>query len=407
MMLRARSRWLALGLAGASFALLLVGIAATAATPGRLAELDGPGWNLLAFGLPVAAFAIVGGLISQRRPGNMTGWLLAVIGLLFSISTASSALSAWVLETGSLSSALGEWIGVGIDAGVAAIALIGTQLALRLPDGALPSPRWRTFSRFSIAVIVVSVATTVVQPKRIEDIPGTANPLGVEALKGVDSVFILLLPCFVTALVALVGRYRRTDSHERIQLRWIALGGGLFLAIYVVLIALVISLGEETVIPIGFMFPLAFAILPITIGYAVLRHRLYDIDAVISRALVYGALTATLAGAYLALVLVLQFLLAPLTEQSDLAVAGSTLLVAALFRPARTRFQALVDRRFFRRRYDAQRTLASFSSRLRDEVALEALSFELREVVAETMQPAHLSLWLRDAAQGAPRSPPR
>jgi hypothetical protein len=237
------------------------------------------------------------------------------------------------------------------------------------------------------------------QRGRIEDVSGTANPLGTSLTEPLAGAVFLMIAGFVVGVAALFMRYRHADELDRVQLRWVALGGGLFLAVYLVTLPLPSALGASdpstTAHVITFVSQSAFAALPISIGYAILRHRLYDIDVVINRALVYGALTAILAGIYLGSVLLLQLLLGGITGDSGLAVAGSTLAVAALFRPARARIQAAVDRRFFRRKYDAQRTLEEFSSRLRDEVDLRALSSELNAVVRETLQPAHVSLWLR------------
>jgi len=389
-----RQTRLAVGLAVASAVLVLVGTAAALSTEIRLSRGEGSIWALISFVIPIAAFSAVGGVIAVRRPGNPIGWLLTAIGLLFAIVVASAGISVWALETGSLPRAAAEWISVSLNAWVIALGLIGIQLPLRLPDGTLPSPRWRWFSRLSILLIAVSVVGMAVQPGEVEGVPGTANPLGVESLAWLPSVFFGVLLCFVVALVALVLRYLGADSRERVQLRWIAFGGVLFFVVYFVTLLLVEALGEGTAAAdvLISISQAAFAALPISIGYAMLRHRLYDIDVVINRALVYGTLTIMLGAAYLGLVLVAGLAVG---RSSDLAIAGSTLAVAALFRPARSRIQALVDRRFFRRRYDAALTLASFSGRLRDEIDLEHLGDDLRGVVQETVQPAHVSLWLR------------
>ena len=381
----------ALGVVGACAVLLAVGFAAELATPRGTGSLP----SLASFAVTIAAFAVVGGAIAVRRPDNAIGWLLATIGLLFAIVIGASGSSDWILKTGHLPKAAGEWISVVDNLWVPALGLIGTQLPLRLPDGSLPSPRWRWFSRVSLLLIGISMIGMAVQPGEVDDIAGTSNPVGSQALKPLAAVFFLVILCFVGGVSALVVRYRRSDSHDRVQLRWIAFSGGIFLGVYIVtlpvgsLLGLAEnSAGDDALNAISQTF---FAALPIGIGYAILRHRLYDIDALISRTLGYAGLTITLAGVYLGLVLLLQLVVSP---SSNLAVAGSTLAVAALFRPARARIQARVDRHFYRRRYDAQRTLQAFAAEMRDEVDLDAISRELCQVVGQTVQPAHVSLWV-------------
>ena len=375
--------------------LLLVGSVAAVATPHRPAADYVQGFSFLA---PILAFSVVGGLVAHRRPRNPIGWIMATIGLLFAVVVASAFASTWALKTGHVSKTLGEWLDVPTVAWVTALTLIGTQLPLRLPDGRLPSPRWRWFSRLTLALIPLATVGLATAPGKVEGIDGTANPLGTHALSWLAAAILLIVVCFAVGLAALVVRYRRSAGHERDQLRWIALGGAVFLGVYLITLPINTWGGEHSTpgVAITAISQIALAALPISIGYAILRHRLYDIDAVVNRALVYGALTATLGAAYLGSVLVLQVVLSGVTEGSGLAVATSTLAAAALFRPAREHIQAAVDRRFYRRKYDARLTLESFAARLRDEVELTALSRDLSRVVSETFQPAHVSIWLRE-----------
>jgi hypothetical protein len=376
--------------------LVAIAFAAAFATPDRPASDFVQGFS---FGVPILAFSLVGSVIARRRPENVIGWLLAAIGLLWAVVVGASLGSTWALKTGSLPKTVGEWIDVPAVAWVPALGLIGTQLPLRLPDGRLPSRRWRWFSRITLGLIVLAVVGMATTPGKVEGVHGTANPLGSHAVGWLAAVILLVIASFVGGLAALVMRYRRSTSHDRVQLRWIAFGGGAFLVVYLVTLPFnELDNGNHTTlgITITAISQVMFAALPISIGYAVLRHRLYDIDAVVNRTLVYTALTATLAATYLGSVLVLQLALRGLTQGSGLAVATSTLAAAALFRPARSRIQDAVDRRFYRRKYDAQRTLAAFSARLRDQVDLAALSSDLSVVVRETLQPSHVSLWLRE-----------
>jgi hypothetical protein len=230
------------------------------------------------------------------------------------------------------------------------------------------------------------------------------NPLGVAgaqtALELIGAAgFALIVLATGGGVASLVVRFRKARGDERQQLKWLALAAIAFLVAFASgpVIWNIPSLDSSPLWPV--LFLLAVGALPLATGIAILRYRLYDIDVVINRTLVYASLTALLAGAYFGLVLLFQLALEPVTEGNELAVAVSTLAVAALFRPARRRIQGFVDRRFYRRKYDAERTLAAFGGRLRDEVELEALAADLRGVVAQTMQPAHVSLWLRGGAE--------
>lgn len=360
-----------------------------------------PGGFLLVggFATPVLSFAVVGGLISSRQPSNAVGWLLSTIGLMFALVVAGSAGAQWGLRGDHLDRAVWEWVAVAPNGWVVGLGLIGTQLALRLPNGRLPSRRWRWFSRCTVGLVAVATVGMAVQRGRVEGVRGTSNPLGWEVGEPLAGAFLLVILCFPISIASLVLRYRRSSGRDRAQLRWVAFSGVLFVLVYVTSLSALGLVDDD-----GFVGTVltttaqtAFAAFPIGIGFAVLRRDLYDIDVVINRAVVYGLLTATLAGTYVAGVLLLQLVLERLTQGSGLAVASSTLATAALVRPARATIQDVVDRRFFRRKYDAARTLESFGARVRDEVELDALTRDLRDVVDETMRPSSVSLWLRPA----------
>ncbi|HEX4760903.1 MAG TPA: hypothetical protein VH256_08890, partial [Thermoleophilaceae bacterium] len=262
------------------------------------------------------------------------------------------------------------------------------------PTGAPASPRWRallwiTLSWYAVVELVLALA-----PGRFEDFPTVTNPLGIDALRGVDlRPFGAVL--VVASLWELAFRLRHSRGRERLQLKWFVFVAGLVMLFLVVGEIGGAAVQNDSEVLSGFLFAGLLTGIPVAIGIAILRHDLYEIDVVINRTLVYGFLTVTLGGVYVGSVLLLQLALSSIASNSSLAVAISTLGVAALFRPARARIQAVVDRRFYRRKYDAARTLEGFSARLREEVDLESLGVELSAVVHEAMQPTHVSLWLR------------
>jgi hypothetical protein len=351
--------------------------------------------NLFSLAVP-AVYGGVGTVLTARRPENSVGWLSLLIGLVWGITNVGDALGSWAIDHDRLS--LAGWAGLGDSLWLVAVGLT-SHLALRLPNGRLLSQRWRRYAWFCTVVIVATAFAVLTQPGRVNDLAGTENPIAVSWLRPVAPLFVLFILSFVGCIVSLLLRYRRADAVERLQIRWIALGGSMILVVGVG-IAVPTALGALSVsgglpAPVSALDVLANIAIPISIGIAVLRYRLYEIDVVINRTLVYGLLTATLAATYVGLVVLLQLGLSPLNQDSGLATAASTLAVAALFRPARARIQETVDHRFYRSKYDAARTLEAFGARLRDEVDLETLTDDLRSVVSETMQPAHVSLWLR------------
>jgi hypothetical protein len=286
---------------------------------------------------------------------------------------------------------------------VPAAGLLGTFLLLLFPDGSLPSPRWRPVawvSAVSIVGLTFVIALSPADDGSLLDIPNFLE--GVRPLAKPLAPLILLLPlCFIASAASLVVRFRRARGDERQKLKWIAFAGVIVVGVYAVAFAgsITTDWGGPNVSPVMGMIQTAslmsFGLIPIAVGFAVLRYRLYDIDRIISRTLGYAIVTAVLAGAYALIVL------GPLSvlgsgRRPPWLVAAGTLVVAALFSPVRRRVQAAVDHRFDRRRYDISRTVEAFASRLREQVDLDELGAELQQVVAGTMQPAHLSLWVRD-----------
>jgi hypothetical protein len=345
----------------------------------------------------VTAFMAVGAVIVAHRPDNPIGWIFAAIGLLAGTGTLAMeyAAYAYVTRPGSLpGAALAAWYDWWWEP---MLILILVYTPLLFPTGRLLSPRWRPIAVLAgvgatMMAVLHALEPTITLQNRDYTIP---NPIGLASVpdpedSALDPVLYgTFLVCGVVAMVSVVVRFRRSRGIERQQLKWFT---------FTVVLALLCEPLVDLLLPgVGSVaFGISIALVPIAAGLAILRYRLYDIDRLINRTLVYGLLTTLLGGVYASVVLGLGQVLG---RDSSLVVAAATLAVAALFQPARRRIQQAVDRRFNRRRYDAAKIVEAFSIRLRDQLDLDALSAELLAAVDHTMQPAAAWLWLRESAK--------
>jgi hypothetical protein len=373
---------LAWGLWGLAVALIAAALAVNAVHMVR-------SWNGVQAVLSLA-FLTVGAFLAGRRPGNAVGWLLLGWGMVMAFCSFTGAYvdRGTVRDPGSLPGP--QWA-AWAEAMVwhPAFALLAFLLLL-FPHGRLPSRRWRPFAWCIVAVYLTLSLSAALSPAAVGLYhPNVTPPVNLPVAHAADVVFgsLLLGQLFLLGVCVLlvVLRLRRASGEERQQIKWF---------VYTVVTVILVFVVTTLMIGAGVLFPL-FGLIPVSVAVAVFKYRLYEIDRLINRTLVYGLLTALLVGVYAGLVFLLGRLLDPATGDSALAVAASTLAVAALFQPARRRVQALVDRRFNRGRYDAAQTVERFSGRLRDHIDLDTLSAELLSVVDQTVQPAAVSLWLR------------
>lgn len=361
----------------------------------------------VAFTAMAVVYLAVGGLIVTRLPTNSVGWLLCGAGFFLGLTSITYGYAALVLD---------PTTGNGRRTGVAAAwvsswswapPLVGVPplLFLLFPNGRTLGPLWRWVGGLAVAGLgcVVVAAALTTGPLTNSSVPAVTNPAALLPRGLADRVtltgFTLSVLAVVLAACSLIVRLRRSRGVERQQFKWLMWSAGL-LPVYLALGTAQSVFGKASGgVLVDLLLALCLSVVPLAVGAAIMRYRLYDIDLVINRTLVYGALTATLAAAYLACVLVLRLALDPVTGGSDLTVAASTLAVAALFRPLRNRIQSAVDRRFYRDRYDAARALEAFAAHLSDELDLETLQHDLRRVILDTVHPTHVTLWLRETAR--------
>src|ERR687889_476934 len=372
-------------------------------------NLSHPGTHIFDWWLGNALVVIdatVGAIVASRRPENPVGWLLCLSGVAVSISSFTSQYAIYALLVRSDSTPAAEamaWIAAWL-----LPIMIGLQVSyvLLFPTGRLPSRRWRWLAWLTGAFILGGVVVSAFSPGAyLGSLGPIRNPLGIEGFTVVYKAVLYTMAPFLfgAAAFSVFMRLGRAVGVERQQIKWFAYAAALYaLSIILNVITLAIDAPRWFEWASTTIFTAAGTTIPISIGIAILRYRLYDIDILINRTLVYGSVTATLVALYFVGIVVLQRLFVALTgEKSTLAVVASTLVIAALFTPLRRRIQSFIDRGFYRRKYDARKTLESFSAKLRNETDLDALSDDLAGVVRKTMQPEHITSWLRpDTAPG-------
>jgi hypothetical protein len=349
--------------------------------------------------LLAVGYSTVGAVVASRRPQNPIGWILCAIGLSWGLDHFNSEYAIYTLLAAPGTLPGGEvaawfttltWVpGLGLF----------VFMALLFPNGRLLSSRWRPFAWLSVLLVAVGTIMSAFSSGPILGL-NVPNPLGIEGLPNAyEQLQALMFALILIASASLLVRLRRASGVERQQIKWVAYAGALSASASLLNYTAFEAMDVRWLELVG-KVPALIGILgiPTAVGIAILRYRLYEIDTLINRTLVYGALTATLVAVYFGGVAIAQAVFRALTgqeEQPQLAIVVSTLVIAALFNPLRRRIQGFIDRRFYRSKYDAAKTLEAFSAMLRDETDLDALSDDLVGVVGETMQPAHVSLWLR------------
>ena len=355
----------------------------------------------------IGSMSTVGTLIATHRPGNPLGWIFLVGGLSYGVMITADEYARYITYTAP--GALPEitllfWLAAW--AWVPAMFVPASFGILLFPTGRLPSRRWRPFAWLAAIGFMILIVAEMLSPGPLDPngaYPQLTNPIGVRSIAGIFDTIVNypepgLFAIFAGVIASIFARLRVASAVERQQIKWFAYAATVPIAafvVYIVLLALpsisfkTANIVGETIATVG------ITALPVAIGIAILRHNLYDIDHLINRTLVYGSLTVALGLSFVGSVMFFQLVLEPLTNGNDLSIAGSTLLIAALFRPIRGRMQEMVDRRFYRQKYDSERALRAFGFSARDAVDLDQLAGDLVAVVAATMQPEHVSVWLR------------